>query len=102
MPATLWSVTLRSMKTVSKSLGKLSDISRKLANGDLDVDATKYANDEIGEVLDEYQLLIDNLRYQSGIAQEVADGDMTGEVHPKSEKDQMGNSLKKMVQKNMR
>lgn len=83
-----------------RSLTKLSDISRHVAVGDLNVDANKYSNDEVGQLMDDYQKVIDSLRYQSGIAEEVADGDMTIQVVPQSEEDVMGNSLKRLVERN--
>ena len=37
----------------------------------------KYHEDEFGELVDEYTKVINNIKYQAGIAEEVANGNLT-------------------------
>ncbi|MDD6307609.1 MAG: methyl-accepting chemotaxis protein [Clostridiales bacterium] len=87
-------------KSLSKSLKQLSDAAVQIAAGNVNVDLTKHANDEFGVLIDEYQIVVDNIRGQAKIAEEVAEGNLTITITPKSGEDLLGNSLKKLVEKN--
>lgn len=86
--------------TLRRSLQQITDAAEEIAVGNVDVRLQKYSNDEFGQLIDEFQKVVDNVRYQSSIAEMVAEGNMTVEVMPKSEKDVLGLSLKKMVNRN--
>ena len=60
----------------------------------------KYNNDEFGELVDEYMQVVENIKYQSHIAEEVSNGNLTITVNPVSADDLLGNSLKKLVDDN--
>ena len=87
-------------KTIKKSLKELTNASHQLAEGKIDITMTKYNNDEFGVLIDDFQKLIDNIRYDAEVAQEVADGNITIDVHVKSEDDILGKALKKLVEQN--
>lgn len=87
-------------KTLRVNFQELSGAARDIANGKVDIQIVKHANDEFGELVDDYQEVIKNIREQASIAEEVASGNLTVTVHPKSEADVMGNSLQKMVTRN--
>ena len=61
----------------------------------------KHNNDEFGGLVDEYTKVIENIKYQADIAEEVANGNLTVQVTPKSTDDLLGNSLKKLVEDNL-
>lgn len=84
-----------------QSLKLLNNAGKELAAGNVDVELKKRKNDEFGAVIDQYQEVVNNIRYQADIAEAVANGNMTVEVEPKSEKDLMGYSLKKLVDRNL-
>ncbi|MBO5372595.1 MAG: methyl-accepting chemotaxis protein [Lachnospiraceae bacterium] len=71
-----------------------------LAAGKVDMKLEKRNNDEFGELMDEFQKVVDNMRYQAQVAQEVADGNMTVDVKLLSEEDVLGIALRKLVQGN--
>lgn len=79
---------------------KLSAAADEMALGKVDVKLEKDYNDEFGKVMDDFQVVVDNTRYNAQIAQEVANGNMMVEVRPKSDDDVMGHALKKMVMQN--
>ncbi|MCM1118363.1 MAG: methyl-accepting chemotaxis protein [bacterium] len=88
------------IKTINKSVAQLSRAAGEIAMGRVDVEMVKYNNDEFGELVDEYKQVIDNIKYQASIAEEVSKGNLTITVNPKCAEDLMGQSLKKLVEDN--
>ncbi len=87
----------RQLRLSSKNL---INITREIAKGNMDVEIKKLYNDEFGAVIDEYVLMVESIRNQALMAQEVANGNMTVDVIPASEVDTMGNALKTLVNRN--
>jgi methyl-accepting chemotaxis protein len=79
---------------------RLSNAAKQLAEGNIDIKIEKDGNDEFGQMMDEFGKLVENIKYQTSVVQEVADGNLSVEVTPKSENDVMGNALKKLVSRN--
>ena len=88
------------IRVIRISLDQLSIAAKKIANGQTNVELTKHNNDEFGDLIDEYQKVINNIKYQAGIAEEVARGNLTVVVNPSSPDDLLGHSLKKLVEDN--
>ena len=84
-------------KTIRTSVQQLTDMAQDIAKGKVDITLEKRYNDEFGKLIDEYQIVVDNICYQAKVAEEVAGGNLTIEVVPKSDEDMLGNSLKKLV-----
>ncbi len=95
-------ITVYVLKTIRKSLAVLNDAADELALGKVDIKMEKFNNDEFGALIDDLQKVIDNIRYDAKVAQEVADGNLTIEVRPKSDEDVMGLALRKLVNQNLR
>lgn len=93
------SITLT--RTIRIAVQQLSDVAKQIALGKVDMKLVKRANDEFGQLIDEYQNVIDNIKYQAEVAGEVADGNLTVVVAPKSEEDLLGASLKRLVKRNL-
>ena len=87
--------------TLRKSIKHLADAAKQIAMGRVDVELVKENNDEFGELLDEYGKVVDNIKYQSKVAEEVSHGNLTITVTPRSSEDVLGNSLKKLVDDNL-
>ena len=90
------------IKQIYQSIEQLSNAAKEISLGDVEVKLVKYGDDEFGDLVDDYTEVIKNIKYQANIAQEVANGNLTVTVQPKSGKDLMGNSLKKLVEDNHR
>lgn len=90
------------LKILRVSMTQLEEASREIATGNVDIEMVKYNNDEFGDLVDEYSRVIDNTKSQAKVAEEVSNGNLTVEVHPTSEKDVLGHSLKKLVEDNHR
>ncbi len=97
---TLW-IAFVLIRVIEKSVKQLSDAAKDIAVGRVDINMVKYNNDEFGELVDEYTEVINNIKYQAQIAEEVSNGNLTINVVPKSPEDVLGNSLKKLVEDNL-
>ena len=87
-------------KALRKGSEKVTEATKKIAAGEVDVTLEKYRNDEFGTIIDEFQTVIDNTRYLAEIADKVADGNLTVNVLPRSNVDVLGNALKTLVERN--
>ncbi len=96
---TVWIASLL-IKVIEKSVKQLSDAAKDIAMGRVDIEMVKYNNDEFGDLVDEYTEVIENIKYQAKIAEEVSHGNLTITVNPKSPEDLLGNSLKQLVEDN--
>ena len=90
---------------ISDPLQELAMIGNMLAAGDVEVEKVvteetkqiKYRQDEIGKVALAYNKMISGTLAQSSQTAAIAGGDLTVDVTLRSEKDILGNSLKKLV-----
>lgn len=87
-------------RMVRVNVNALSTVAKELSKGNTDVKITKVSNNEFGDLMDEYQKVVDHTREQALIAEEVANGNLTVEVVPKSDKDLLGMALKTLVESN--
>lgn len=87
-------------KQIQMSSQHLINITREIAKGNMDIEIEKLYHDEFGDVIDEYILMVKNIRNQAILAKEVAAGDMTVEIIPSSNVDMMGHALKTLVKDN--
>lgn len=88
------------IRTIRVSIDQLTEGAKQIALGNTNIELVKYNNDEFSKLIDEYNKMIENIKYQAGVAREVSDGNLTIAVVPKSPEDLMGNSLKKLVEDN--
>lgn len=87
-------------RTIRLATAQLNNAAKDLATGKVDITIEKQGNDEFGTMLDELQTVINNIKYQTAIVQEFADGNLDIEVQPKSEDDVMGIALKQLIARN--
>ena len=85
--------------TISRGLGKAVDIANTIALGDVSRTLDIKQKDEIGQLAEAMNGMTDNLRAGVNVAERMAGGDLTVEVKVQSERDALGNALKKMVTK---
>lgn len=94
-------IAISLVKSIAKSVTQLSRAAEDIAQGRVDIELVKYNNDEFGELVDSYTKVIENIKYQSKVAEEVSNGNLTIRVKVKSEEDVLGNALKKLVDDNL-
>lgn len=91
------------IKVIAESVRQLSNAAKEIALGRVNgIKLNKRGNDEFGALVDEYTKVIDNIKYQASVAEEVSHGNLTISVAPASAEDVLGNSLKKLVEDNLR
>ena len=83
-----------------KPLQQLQKIAVELAQGNTDVHISERTNDELGQVINEFEKLITATEGHVQLANKIAQGDMTVEVTMRSDKDALGRALKEMVRDN--
>lgn len=86
------------IKQITIPVEKMLVAAQKMALGDVEVDCQKIADDDLGELLDNFQLMVDAVKAQAVYAQRLASGDMTGEMTPRSDKDLLGIAVKKLTE----
>ncbi|MFS2154897.1 methyl-accepting chemotaxis protein [Rhizobium sp. Rhizsp42] len=90
--ATIWIAT-----TISTGLRKVKTVADAVAIGDLDQNIEIKSNDEIKDLVDTINVMTANLRQTAGIADKVAQGDLSIDPRPLSDKDVLGIAMKDMV-----
>ncbi|MDB5541782.1 MAG: hypothetical protein JWQ89_3509 [Devosia sp.] len=84
---------------ISRGLGKIKSVVGAVAIGDLDQNIEIKTNDEIKDLVDTVNIMTGNLRATAALADRIADGDLTVEPKPLSDRDTLGLALKRMVEK---
>ncbi|MGE5328670.1 MAG: methyl-accepting chemotaxis protein, partial [Deltaproteobacteria bacterium] len=84
---------------ISKPVRKLAEAAEKLSVGDVGVVVKAETKDEIGDLMLSFSNMVQNMKEQAMDIKQIADGDLTVEPQPKSEKDVVGISLCEMVEK---
>jgi len=97
---TLWIASIL-IRQIRQSIDELFKAAKQISMGRVDIEMVKYSNDELGQLIDEYKKVIENIKYQSHIAEEVSNGNLKITVNPISSEDLLGNSLKKLVEDNL-
>ncbi len=83
---------------ITKPLLEIVDVADKISHeGDLSQRSITRYQDEVGLMSDSFNQLIGSLNEMADIAEEISNGDLTMEVKPKSDRDDLGNAFKKMV-----
>ena len=81
---------------IRAGLNRLADA---VAIGDLDERVEIKSNDEIKDLVNAFNRLTDNLKTTATMADEIANGDLTVQPKPLSDKDTLGLSLQSMVER---
>ncbi len=82
---------------ISRGLGQAVSLANAVAIGDLGQTIMAKTNDEIRDVIDALNRMTANLRATAGIADQIAQGDLTADVKVLSDKDTLGKSLSNMT-----
>ena len=86
-------------RIVSQGLRRISIAVSAVSIGDLSQDVTVTSNDEIKDLVDTVNTMVANLRVSAALADKIADGDLTVQHKPASDKDVLGNALVRMVER---
>jgi len=87
------------MLMIATGLKKVTKLVDSVAIGDLSQSIEVSSNDEIKDVATAVDTMTKNLRNTAAIADKIAEGDLTVQPKPLSEKDTLGSALERMVDK---
>jgi methyl-accepting chemotaxis protein len=85
--------------SISKGLGKITELAQAVAIGDLEKTVQVSSNDEIKDLIDTVNSMCANLRATAAIADRIAEGDLTVQPKPLSDKDTLGLAQERMTQR---
>ncbi|MCL1975151.1 MAG: methyl-accepting chemotaxis protein, partial [Firmicutes bacterium] len=83
--------------SIIKPLRKITSAAEAISIGDLNTNIDYAIKDQIGMLVQSFQKLADNTKKQAAIAEALAEGDLTVDIKPRSEKDVMNSALQKMI-----
>ncbi|MBW7921228.1 MAG: MCP four helix bundle domain-containing protein [Rubellimicrobium sp.] len=83
--------------STARGLQRVLHLANAVASGDLSQHAALRGNDEIRDLTEATHTMIDNLRETAAMAERIAEGDLTVEPQPLSDKDILGLALQDMV-----
>lgn len=90
-------IFFQSIGMITAPLTKISQVSNSIADGDLNVEIPDEKRaDEIGQLVGSYKRMIHSLRDVASFAANIASGDLSKNLTPRSANDEMINSLNKM------
>ena len=84
----------RSIRIPLKEIVKAIKI---IGEGGVEVELTKRANDEFGQIVDALLETVENIKEDANIAYQIADGDLSMDVQPRSDIDVLGNAFNKLL-----
>ncbi|MGU3417822.1 HAMP domain-containing methyl-accepting chemotaxis protein [Methylobacterium sp. D54C] len=85
--------------SISRGLGRAVSLADAVSMGDLSQTATVTTNDELGDLVGAMGRMTENLNATAALANAIAQGDLTVEARPLSDKDTMGLALQTMLTK---
>jgi methyl-accepting chemotaxis protein len=84
---------------ISRALAQAVGLADAVAIGDLSHKIESSSNDEIGDLIKSLNAMTVNLNATAALANQIAQGDLTVEAKPLSDKDTLGLALERMVEK---
>jgi methyl-accepting chemotaxis protein len=88
-------------RAIANGTGQMLRAANAIAEGDVEQDVHIKSKDELGQTAQAFQRMLAYLKDMAAAAEQLAAGDLTVEVEPKSERDALGNAFSKMA-KNLR
>ena len=84
-------------RNITKPIKFLVNTADAMALGDVGVEINNPSKDEVGQLASSFKRMIESSREQAGVIGKIADGDLTVEFIPRSEKDLVGHDLQKLL-----
>lgn len=84
-------------RMITQPLKNIVLASNSLAAGDVSVNVNLTSEDEIGQLANAFQKMIENIREQANAAERIAEGDLSVEIVPRSDKDILSASLSNVI-----
>ncbi len=84
---------------ISRGLARAVGLANAVAVGDLGQKISVSSNDEVGDLVSSLNAMTANLNATAAVANEIAQGNLTVEAKPLSDKDTLGLALERMIEK---
>jgi len=84
-------------RTITVPLTRMARAAAGIAGGDLDQTITLQSRDELGQMAAAFGRMIDYLKSMATVAGQMAEGDLTADVAPQSERDVLGQAFARMI-----
>jgi methyl-accepting chemotaxis protein len=84
-------------RAIKRSVLKMLHAAEGIAAGDVEQEVSGSGRDEIGRTTDAFARMIEYLRETAAGARQIADGDLTARVEPRSERDALGHAFVAMT-----
>lgn len=94
--------TVVTRRRIQYPLNALSEVAKKMAKGDINVHINRTTNDELGDLADDFTMMIKTIGEQVHITEQVAEGDLTATYKKASDDDTLGTAIVKMLRDNNR
>jgi methyl-accepting chemotaxis protein len=85
------------VRSITKPIRQLSAMADQIAQGDVNVVVDVNTKDEIGQLENAFQTMVAGLKAQVHVAEQIAAGDLTVEVHARSQADALAVSMRQVL-----
>ena len=85
---------------IGTNLKKIVSAIKIVGDGGIEVEITKMADDELGEIVDAINEMVTSVRHDARLAYNISEGDLSMDVVPRTNVDVLGMALKKLVDDN--
>ncbi|HJX85785.1 MAG TPA: methyl-accepting chemotaxis protein [Candidatus Angelobacter sp.] len=91
-------IAWKAAQSITKPLGQLIAVAGQIGNtGDLDQKVDVSSQDEIGELAQTFNNMVQYLKEMAAVSQSIAGGDLSVEIHPRSDRDTLGQAFREMT-----
>lgn len=86
---------------LTKPIKALTDLAEKISTGDLSGDKiAATTNDELGKMINSFNKVVERMKREVAVANDVAGGNLSMQINPQTTADQLGFAFKLMVDSN--
>ncbi|MBO9540157.1 MCP four helix bundle domain-containing protein [bacterium] len=90
-------IALALSRQIARNLAQVAAAAEGIAKGELDQRLNVQSQDELGDMARTFESMMTYLKEVAGVAEAMSRGDLTRSIAPKSDRDQFGNAIAKMV-----
>jgi len=83
---------------ITKPIKVMANTANRLAQGDINQTLEYTSKDEYGVLADSFRQIISYQKEMTNAAVVISNGDLTSTIRPKSDKDELGNAFKRMIE----